>query len=337
MSLTIVETPASTRPSYLVVRPFFDNNIFNMGLEKYGLTLHDNVYHEEQLACLEANGTLRYITGLNEFAPEVKKLPSDMRDAKVKDIRQTVAQLERELAANMIDENDPEFWNKVVLLRPDNHEFWSKITLRCGNQPVYLDPINNPFDLIKLYAIEAGGFSMVSKSYEEARSKDKPTKFFLDKYEETVSTKTEAKKLRNKAISELDKLYNKNLNKLFYVMKIVDLTSIQYKKTTPADVLYDNADKFINGEGSEKNERRAAQTFIDAVAQDMESLKIRALIKDATFLRVINLKSDGFIYHVESNALLGRTQADVMEYLKNPLNEQILADIMKKVEPHWNK
>jgi hypothetical protein len=336
MSVTIVEIPANSRNKAITVRPFFDGKRFNMGLENYNLSMHDGVYHEEQLACLEANGTARYLTGLNEFAPEIKKLPEEFKEAKIKDIRQTIAQLEKELAANVIDEQDPDFWNKVELLRPDNHDFWSKISLRCGNEPLYLDPTNNPFDLIKIYAIEAGGFSMVARSYEDARSKPTAPKFYLDRYEETVSTKTEVKKLRNKAISELDKLYTKNVNKLFYVMKVLDINSIQYKKSTPTDVIYDNADKFINGEGVENNARRAAQMFLDACNQDIETLKIRALIKDATFLKTIVLKGDGFIYHNSSNALLGRTQADVLEYLKNPLNDQILTDILKKVEPNWN-
>ena len=43
-----------------------------MGLENYGLSLFDGVTHQEQLACLEINGIVRYLTGLNEFAPEVK-------------------------------------------------------------------------------------------------------------------------------------------------------------------------------------------------------------------------------------------------------------------------
>ena len=37
--------------------------------------LHDGVFHQESLACLEMNGVKRYVTGLNEFAPDVKMLP----------------------------------------------------------------------------------------------------------------------------------------------------------------------------------------------------------------------------------------------------------------------
>jgi hypothetical protein len=46
---------------------------------------------------------------LNEFAPEVKALPEEEQEAKVKQIRMVVAQLEKELAANVVDPEDKEF------------------------------------------------------------------------------------------------------------------------------------------------------------------------------------------------------------------------------------
>lgn len=335
MSVTIVTTTAAKSGS-ITVKPYFDSSVSNMGLEKYGLSLHDGVYHEEQLACIEMNGVKRYLTGLNEFAPEVKLLPEEQRVAKAKEIRKIVAQLERDLAANVLDPEDPQFWNKLTLLKPDNDEFWSRITMRCGNETIYFDPIKDSYDLIKLHAIEAGGFSMIAKSYDDARSRAVPPKFFLDKYLQTATTVTEYKKLRNKGVAQLQKLFDKDTNKLFYIAKVLDTNSIQYKKSTPNDILYDNMDKYIHGEGSESNKKRAAQGFIDAAALDMETLKLRALIKDSTFYKFIATKSDGFIYHIESSAMLGRSPSDALEYLKNPLNEQILNSLMKVVEGYWN-
>ena len=341
MSDTLIEvaTPQNIvgKKALPTIRPYVDKHIFNMGLEQYNLALHDQTFHEEQLMCLESNGIIRYVTGLNEFAPEVKKLPVDQQKAKIKEIRTIVAQLERELATNMIDPEDTDFWNKVQLLRPDNHAFWGKIVIRCGNEPVYLDPVNNPHDLIKICAIEAGGFSIIAPSYEYARSQHQAPKFYLDKAIETISTKTELKKLRNKAKAELQKLYDKNINKLFYTLKVLDLNSVQYKKSTPNDVLYDNADEYIEGRGSESNERKAVQSFLDAAKIDMETLKVRAIIKDATFLNIIVHKPDGFVYHRATNVLLGRGPADITEYLKNPLNDEILSDILKHVEKQWNQ
>jgi len=337
MSFTLVEKVSHLKKGPIAIRPYFNNQNSNMGLEKYGLTLFEGVSHEEQLACLENNGVKRYLTGLNEFAPEIKKIANpEEREAKIKEIRTVVCELEKELAANVIDPEDPDFWNKVKLLRPDNDEFWNKIVMRFGNEPIYLDPANDPYDLIKLRAIEAGGFSIVAGSLEAARSASTPPKFYLDKFEETATIRTEVKKMRNKALAELQKLYDKNANKLFLVCKVVDPNSTQYKKTTPLDILYDNMDKYINGETVEKDKRQTAKRFLEVAGLDMETLKLRAMVKDANFYKVIATRGDGFIYHMKSASMIGKNASDVVEYLKNPLNEDILKDITASVEKYWN-
>ena len=335
MEFTHVETINANKKKTIAVKPYFDNSMSNMGLEHYGQSLFDGVKHYEQLACLEQNGVVRYVTGLNEFAPEIKLLPVEEREAKIKEIRNAVAELERELAANVLDVNSPTFWNEVVLLKPGNKEFWNKITMSCGNDPVFLDPAD-PYDRIKLYAVEAGGFSLISRSYEDARSKAVPPKFYLDKVTETSGIKTEYKKLKNKALAELQKLFDKNSTKLFYIAKAVDTASVQYKKYTPNDVIYDNMDRHINGEGTEGNKERAAKGFMEAAALDMETLKIKAIVKDSIFFKYITNKADGYIYHTKTNALLGRNTSDIIEYLKNPLNEDILKDLNTQVEKLWN-
>lgn len=336
-SVTIVEKYPQNKRSTIAIRPFFDNNVDNMGLQKYGLSLFDGAFHEEQLACLEINGIKRYLTGLNEYAPEIKDLDPEEQVAKVKQIRVVVAQLEKELAANIVETNDPDFWNKITLLKPNHSEFWDKIKVRCGNDPVYLEPDKDPYDLIRLYAIEAGGFSIVAKSLDDAKSRPVPPKFYLDKLEETASTNTEVKKLRNKALSELDKLFNKNTNKLFYIAKVLDVNSATYRKSTPTDIVYDNMDKYINGESVDKNKRKTAERFLEVAALDMETLKIRALVKDSTYYKFIATKADGFIYHLQSTTMMGRTPSDCVEFLKNPLNEEILVDLTKKCEKYWQQ
>jgi hypothetical protein len=333
---TMVETGrGSIKKTAITVRPFFDSSVSNMGLETYNMSLYDGVKHNEQLACLENNGVVRYITGLNEFAPEIKLLNAVDREARVREIRTSVAELEKELAANVLDIEDTMFWNKVTLLRPDNSAFWNKIEMACGNDPVYLDP-TNPYDRIKLYAIEAGGFSIVAKSYDDARSRAVAPKFYLDKTEETVMVRTEYKKLRNKALSELQKLFDKNSTKLFYIAKVVDINSTQYRKSTPNDILYENMDNYINGLGGENNKERAAKSFMDAANLDMETLKIKSIVRDSVFFKYIVNKADGYIYHTKTGAMLGRNVSDVVEHLKNPLNEDVLKDLNTACEKYWN-
>ena len=261
---TIVEKYQQTKDQTIAIKPYFNPSKENMGLEQYGLSLHDGVFHEESLACLEMNGVKRYVTGLNEFSPEVKKLPKAAKEAKIKEIREVVAQLEAELAANVVDPKDTDFWNKLTIMKPDNSKFWDKISLRCGNEPVFLDPVKDPYDLIKLHAINAGGFSIVAKSLRDAREMNNSPKFYLDTVQESLSTRTELSKLKNKALVSLQTMYDSNTTKLMYVAKICDVDSVQYVKNTPNDILYENMDNYINGFGAESSKKRAASQDAEA-------------------------------------------------------------------------
>ena len=333
---TIVEKYQQTKDQTIAIKPFFNPSKENMGLEQYGLSLHDGVFHEESLACLEMNGVKRYVTGLNEFAPEVKMLPKAEKEAKIKDIRAAVAQLEAELAANVVDVKDKEFWNKLTIMKPDNSKFWDKISMRCGNDPMFLDPVKDPYDLTKLYAINAGGFSIIAKSLKEAKESNTPYKFYLDTAEESLSTRTELSKLKNKALVALQNMYDSNVSKLMYVSKICDADSVQYVKATPNDVLYENMDQYINGFGAESSKKRAASQFIDVASLSMEELKIRALIKDSLYYRFITTKAGGWIEPIDSGIKLGKTPSECLQFLKNPENEESLMSLLEKVEPYWN-
>jgi len=333
---TIVEKYQQKKDQTVAIRPYFNPDKENMGLEAYGMSLHEGVWHQESLACLELNGIKRYVTGLNEFASEVKKLSPGEKEVKIKEIRSVVAQLEAELAANIIDPEDKDFWNKVKLLKPDNDAFWSKIELRCGNEPVFLDPNTDPYDLIKIHAINAGGFSMISRSLKDAKKSPNPKKFYLDQKDESTSTRTEYTKLKNKALVKLEELYSKNSAKLMYVAKVVDADSVQYSKSTQLDILYENMDAFINGNGTESNKKRAAKSFIDAADDSMKKLKLRALVKDAMFYRFILMKSTGFIEPLDNSIRLGKVSSEVVTFLSSAENDEILKSLMDKVEPYWN-
>ena len=321
----------------LSVRPYIDGTAENMGLENYGMAVYPGTFQEEQLAAIERNGVVRYVTGLDEFAPEVQNLDAERREAVIHNIRFVVSELEKQLATNVIKIDDDNFWDKVKLLKPNNHDFWNKITIRCGNEPLFLNPKKDPYDLIKMMAIEAGGFDLVAKSWEDAQAKARPPKFYLDKEADTVSTRTEYKKLRNKATSILDALFGKNPKKLTYIAKVLDGNSTQYKNSTPQDIVYDNLDEYIQGNGVERNKTRAAESFMLVSELDMETLKLKALVKDASFYKFIVHKPDGMLYHAKKSAMLGRNVSDVVEFLKNPLNEDVLKELLSEVEVYWKQ
>ena len=321
----------------ITIRPYVDATKENMGLENYNYVVYPGTSQEEQLAAIERNGVVRYITGLDEYAPEVQKLDPEKKAAVIYNIRFIVARLERELATNDIKIEDEQFWDKVTLLKPNNQEFFNKITVRCSNEPVFLKPKDDAYDLIKLMAIEAGGFDLIAKSYEDAQSKARPPKWYLDKEINTVATRTEYKKLRNKATAILEALFTKNPKKLQYMAKVLDGNSTQYKNSTPQDVVYDNLDEYIQGNGIEGNKTRAAENFLKASELDMETLKLKSLIKDASFYKFLVTKPDGMIYHNASNAMCGRNVSDVVEFLGNALHQDVLQTLLEEVEKYWNQ
>jgi hypothetical protein len=133
----MVESYPQNKKSNVKIKPYFNPQVDNMGLQKYGLSLFDGAFHEEPIACLEINGIKRYLTGLNEFAPEIKSLSLEDQEAKVKEIRRVVSHLEKTLAGNVIDPEDKEFWNKVKLLKQDNGEFWFVSQYERDNANLY--------------------------------------------------------------------------------------------------------------------------------------------------------------------------------------------------------
>jgi len=331
MSVTFTEKTNAVKDDTVSIRPYFNPDVENMGLEKYDMALHEGVKHTETVTCLEKNGIRRYVTGLNEFSPDIKKLSPAVKKERIKEIREVVSQLEKELATNIIDTKDPEFWSKVKVVRPDNDDFWEKVNVSIGNNPIYLDPKADPYDLLKLYAIRAGGFSLVAPNLETARLSGK-YKFYLDERKETIQERTKVSKIRNKSLGILSDLYDTDKTKLLYITKLLDFNSTQYTESTPIDVLYEVMDSYINGNGAEKSKEKAAKTFIKSSKIKLKDLTLQVMVKDLLAANVFTTKSDGYIYHRDTSAKVSTTKEGVVEYLKNPKNDEILGSVKEEFD-----
>ena len=147
-NFTLIEKYQQGKKQNIAIRVYFDQLHENMGLENYAMSLFEGVIHEEELTCLELNGIKRYVTGLNEFAPEVKKLPTDKRNAKIREIRKAVATLEADLAANIIDPDAPDFWNHVkicVSLMLLFFLFFLSLVYLLGNYYIFIRALSGYF------------------------------------------------------------------------------------------------------------------------------------------------------------------------------------------------
>lgn len=335
-------TLESIRESYknvgrIAVRPFCDPTKPNMGLEEYNMVVFPGTFQMENMACIMYKGKLRYLNGLDEFAPEVKAIEdAEQRAARIKEIRTVVAQLEYEKTYNRVDIDDKDFWNKIETFRPDNRELWGQMEMKCDNDPIFLNPATNTDHLLIVLAIQAGGFPIIAKSLEDCKSGTRPKKWYLDKQSDSVGNKASVSKIKNKALAKLDELAEENPRKLFYIAKLVDNNSMQYKNSTLQNVIYDNMDEFITGMGVERSIKVAAQRFLDYSKMKTGELKLRAAIKDATFYKIIIAKGDGMIHYPKGNLMLGRNASEVYEKLNNPMHDDLYDQIMSEVEQTWN-
>lgn len=333
--MSTVAEKIETKAVGCTIRPYIAAGTENFGLEKYDMVVFEGVKQTEYLTCIEVNGVREYINGLNENARSVRDIPEgDKKTAKIKQIRKTVIFLEKALGSNTIDENDPKFWEKVKTVHPNNHDFWKEVHLVLSNGAIYLDPAS-PMDLIKISAIEAGGFGEIAKSYTDAKSKKNSPKYYLDRLEESAMTHTELKKMRNKALSRLEHLFHKETDRMFLLAKILDPNGHSVKLKTPHDVMYDNLDKYITAEGPETSKRKAAREFLDVESLQTHILTARAVVKDAIFYKLIFTRPDQMIYHQSSGTQLGRNVEETIETLLDPLHEKTYLELKKEVEKYW--
>lgn len=332
----VLDKPKTVKKQILRVLPYIDPTMENMGLEQYGMVVHDGATQKEWLTSLDNNGVRRFLSGLNEFAPEVQSIrDKDEKAAAILEIRKKVQFLERTLGANDVDIDDPKFMEKVKTVHPNNYAFWDNIFIEAGNEPVFLDP-EIPNDLIRICGIKAGGFSLVAKSYEDAKLASKVPKFYLDHHDDTAASKVEVKKLKNKAATLLNTLNDKDHKKLFYIVKNIDPNCAAYTSATSSDVIYDYLDEHITGKGFQKSAKKAAEEFIKISSMSIEDLKIKAVIGDAHFYRSIYAKSDGLLYHAATDSRLGRNAEEVLGYFKDPMNAKIWETVRKEIESKWN-
>jgi hypothetical protein len=331
----LVDKYRQYRKTDIVIRPYIDSTIPNMGLEKYGQVLFEGTAQEQQLRCTIVNGVTRYITGLDEYAVEVKKLPTAEREAKVKQIRATVSAMEQELFGNILDVDDKDFWSKTVF-SPNREEYWSTVKFVITNDGITLDPFD-PHELLIIIAAEAGGFDDVAGSYEEAKTSPTPPKFYLEKRRDAEIEEAKLKQLRDRAVYELMKVYMEEPQKLFWYAKNLLPIANSYKKTDSPLTWYGHLSSYIDGSSIENDKKKAPNRFLNMIQNPQEYLQIRAYVLEAAFLKKIVTKADNKIYNRETDSLLGGNLEEVIQYLRQPVNQNELDNIMEQIDVIWSR
>lgn len=307
------------------VRQYVDPEVFNMGLEGYGLSVFSGENgsggHKEWLGYQEIGNVPIYMTGLDPDADYVRKISDDaQREAVIAQIKEHKSILEGKYGRDVID--------------PKNTSFWSNIFIDMRVPILELD-LTNPKDHILYCAIKAGGFSEIAPSYQVAKESNKLFKFYLHEEHEVMNIKVELTKRRNKARIALEKIYESDAEHLFLIAKVFLPIEKGYSRKTALDTLYDDINNRIDGMNDKLNLSEYPKQFVELSNLDKIDLRIKAIVKECTYQRYINKNKDNILISSITNNSLGKTEEDVIEYLKNPLHQEDLLGFTDKLEKIW--
>lgn len=367
MSTEVAEPKKSNKPKApavygvkgrISIKPYISGEE-NMGLEVHGEILFPGVKHQDRLGAEVKNGYVTYFTGLNEQDSSVQQLPEAQKVAKITTIRQTVAYLENSIANNFkvrpetcMDNygkgEEDTFWANVTTfisagpiqynVKGDRQEnYWDGIKLELDNKEQQLDK-SNAHDLVKFYAIQAGGLSAVAPSLSKAIEAQGRYKWYLDQPEETADIQAEGIKLKYQAGAALEQMRMSDENRLFLMAKTLAIKhSSSYHRGgptyTPILSLYKDISDYIEGKKGD-GPTIAVERFMQFYSMPIDELTRRAVIKDAIEQHLIEMKGDGKMYY--RSEMLGKNIEEMVEKLMNhAMYGETWEHLFEKIETIW--
>lgn len=309
------------------IRQYVDKSEFNMGLEKEGLSVFagENSFggHKEWLGYEEIGDTKIYLTGLNPDASQLDSIKNDEeRQQRIEEIT---------LLRNYIQTK------KKASIEADNHSFWKGVFISVDKPTLELD-LSNIADLITYCGIKGGGFTEIAPSLTHAKNSSKTYKFYLHENELAAVELANVKIARNKAIVELQHMFEEDQTKMFYVSKLILPIHLGFRKNSPIATLYDKLDGYIKGEGYTRELKKLPKIFLETSRLPVEELKLRAIIKDALHQSKIRKNAEtNEMYNRETGVKYPPTEGRIFEFLMNPINSEELANLNAQVTAFWNK
>jgi len=370
-SKTTSQAPAAVQSTRKIkglvsIKPYVSEKP-NMGHEKYDEVLFPGTAQMDSVMCLTRDNIKTYITGLNEYSADIQSIRNDDEKlAKIRAIRETVAYMENAANANFkvspkdcmnnygkISERGESldtFWDNVTMFQSvcvDKFDargnriesYWDKLHVDLNNDGRALN-LDDVHDLAIYHVISAGGFGLIAPSYLFLPyQKDKYQD--LHKTEDVATIKTEFPILKNKAAGILENMRVSGDNKLFYMaIMCAPQGAAQYKMgsfaATPQLQLYADLDTYLSGKAG-IGIKEAVNTFLKYNEMKIDEIENRCYVKVATELRLIDLKHNGQLCYLKKDANLGKNLEDIVSYLGNPLNQEILDHLRDSIVYEWTK
>lgn len=287
-----------------------------------GQGLSDRFIRTEDLGYRTFYGVKRYMCGLDKEVIEYDPtFTEEEKKAKIEEIIEIVDRLERFFGKGTLD--------------PTNEKHWSKINLVIDRKTTNLD-LTNPRNELIYHCIKAGGFGLVSPTMEGAGDGKSP--FYIVEPTEYAESRIANKEVINKAISSLQKMYEaKSYDDLFFLAKYILPVEKMYMKRSPKAMLYEDLDKYINGELIKGSKISFARAFLEATKKSKIDMVVTCLVKDAVYMNFLFNNQAGEFKNNETGGIYGTTIEKCVSHLQNPAYEHELENVKNRVEQKWSE
>lgn len=195
------------------------------------------------------------------------------------------------------------------------HKFWESplIKVELRNNPMFLYPGKSLLDFVKYKFLLVSNFVYTSEAEMKTGSKPQATHYI---YNEDVEMNIQASKIAKRNLL-LNKIAECSLDKKRNLILILNNENTDNKTE---DYLNVKLEEIINS-----NRRHELEKLL---TEDDSNVNIMSLIKNAVRKQVLKKTRKGYFYF---DANLGLTEEDVIAFLSNPENQEILFTIKDKI------
>lgn len=208
---------------------------------------------------------------------------------------------------------------------PEGQEFLANYEVKISHDVTAYD-VRNKRDAFDLHILKAnGGMGIVA--INEAVLEESPIdtfKFVVKDENQEVEERVKFKETKLQAFSELSKMKETNNKRLLTVAKYILGVTVGVGDNMA--IAFDKLHDFIDS-----NYRNAKQ-FSDALKIDPEYLKTVVAIRDAIYRNIIRNQNGQYVVYATQTPL-GRNEEEVIRFLTDPKNQDILGLGLKDDSP----
>lgn len=312
-------SPSKRKNKYVIIKHNATDSYSDPSKQgEYGSDLFPGFMRDMALAAVDRAGRNFYLTGLKE--------------------ENYKEQYEKDFLAESIVKLKDAFGDEVI--DPFAGRFWSQKRLILTQEETLLD-LDNIDDLLTYWNIKGGGFASVAKSPEELEKTN--TRFYLEEPHITYNLGDDSEKTKDKAIRLLSEIDDGGHSRriMFILHKNLITPQEGITEGTPKSIIYTALRKYINGDYTDTQKKKAPKSFISAVElyrSNSKKSEVTAIVNDAIWYGLLPTDKDNCFKNSDTGYNFKTTdKVKVIEELCKVSSIDELKSIMTQVQLKWNK